>query len=59
VKPRKSNVGLDNLSRIETGEEPISIKDNMPDAHLFVIRVADDHFADIIFFLATGMAPTK
>lgn len=47
-KPRKLNVGPDHLSRIEKGEEPTNIKDNLFDAQLFIIRVTDDHFVDII-----------
>lgn len=48
VKPGRLNVGPDHLSRLETGEELTNIEDNLPDAQLFAIRVADDHFADII-----------
>eukprot|EP00253_Pinus_taeda_P027353 PITA_27353 len=44
---------------IETGEEPTSLEDNLPDAQLFAIKVADDHFADIIQFLSTGMVPVE
>ena len=58
MKPIRLNVRLDHLSRIEIGEEPTSIEDNLPDVQLFTIRVADDHFMDVIQFLATGMAPT-
>lgn len=32
VKPRRLNAGLDHLSRIETGKEPTSLEDNLPDA---------------------------
>ena len=28
--------------------------EGLPHAHLFVVRVADDHFEDIIHFLTTG-----
>ena len=32
VKPERLNARLDHLSRLETGEEPTSLEDNMPDA---------------------------
>ena len=32
VKPGRLNVGLDHLSRIESGEEPTRLEDNFPDA---------------------------
>ena len=32
VKLGRLNVGLDHLSRLETGEEPTSIECNLPDA---------------------------
>ena len=59
VKPRRLNVRPDHLSRLETGEEPTNIEDNFPNVHLFVIRIADDHFIDIIQLLTTGMAPSE
>lgn len=55
VKPRRLNVEHDHLSRLEIGEEPMSIQDNIRDAQLFAIKIADDHFGDIIHFLATGI----
>ena len=32
VKPGRLNAGLDHLSRLESGEEPTSLEDNLPDA---------------------------
>eukprot|EP00253_Pinus_taeda_P004038 PITA_04038 len=46
----------DHLSCIETGEDPTNLEEGLPDAQLFVVRVADKHFADIIHFLTTRMA---
>jgi hypothetical protein len=58
VKPGRLNAGPDHLSRIETGEEPTNLEEGLPDVQLFVVRVADNHFADIIHFLTDqGMAP--
>ena len=34
-KPGKLNVDPDHLSRIDTGEEPTGVEDDLPDAHLF------------------------
>jgi len=59
VKLGRQNIGLDHLSRLETGEEPTNIEDNLLDAQLFAIRVVDDHFVDIIQFLTTGMGPSQ
>eukprot|EP00253_Pinus_taeda_P031345 PITA_31345 len=53
------NVGLDHLSRIETGEEPTNLEEGLPDAQLFAVRVTDRHFEDIIHFLTTGIASKK
>jgi len=36
------------------GEEPTSSEQGLLDAQLFVMRVADIHFEDIIHFLTTG-----
>lgn len=33
------------------------MEEGLPNAQLFVVQVADNHFADIIHFLITGMAP--
>ena len=60
VKPSRLNVGPDHLSRIESGEEPPSLEDNLFDAQLFVIHMMDDHnpeFNTIIHFLSIGYAP--
>jgi hypothetical protein len=53
VKPRKFNLGLDNLSCILLGEDAGNLDDNLPDVHLFEIKVVDDYFADIVHFLST------
>ena len=55
VKPGRLNARPDHLSWIETGEEPNNLEEGLPDAHIFAVRVADNHFADIIHFLTTGM----
>jgi len=59
VKIRRLNVSLDHLSQLETGEDPSSIEDNWLDAQLFAIRVADDHFMDIIHYLTIGIVLAK
>lgn len=45
------------MSRIETGEEPTSLEEGLPDTQLFVVCIVDGHFEDIIHFLMTGTAP--
>lgn len=57
VKPGHLNAGLDHLSRIETGEEPTSLEEGLPDAQLFALCVADGHFEDIICFITTEISP--
>ena len=59
MKHGRLNAGPDHLSRIETGEEPTSLEEGFPDAQLFVVRVADDHFPDIIQFLTTRIASER
>ena len=59
MKPGRLNAGPNHLSRIETGEEPTNLEDNLPDAQLFSIQITDDYFRDIIEFLMTGTAPEE
>ena len=59
VKPRRLNAGPDHLLRLESREEPTSLEDNLPDAHLFSVQIAYDYFKDIIEFLTTGTTPTE
>ena len=47
-------MGPDHLSCIETGEEPTSLEEGLPNAQLFVVHIADGHFEDIIHFLTIG-----
>jgi hypothetical protein len=55
----EENKGRDHLSRLEHGEEPTSLDDTLPDAHLLAIRKVDDQFSKIVQFLSTGMAPCE
>jgi hypothetical protein len=57
VKSGRLNAGPDHLSRLELGEEPISLEDCLPDAQLFSIQIANDQLQDIIHFLTTGTMP--
>ena len=50
-------MGPNHLLRIKTREEPTSLEKGIPDAQLFAVRVADEHFEGIIRFLTTGTAP--
>ena len=59
MKPGRLNAGPDHLSRIESGEEPGNLEDNLPDAQLFYVQIADEYYADIIQFLTTGVAPDE
>ena len=57
VKPGWLNLGPDHLSRVVNGEEPTNIHDRLPNVQLFWVDIVDDHYAPIIQFLATGVAP--
>jgi hypothetical protein len=59
VKPGRMNKGPNHLSRLEHGEESTSLEDALLDAQLLSIRNIDDHFAEIVKFLSTRMAPSK
>ena len=37
VKPVRLNVGPDHLTRLESGEDPTSLDEDLPDAQLFSI----------------------
>ena len=56
MKSRQLNVGPDHLSRLESGEEPASLEDQLPETQLFSIQVIDDHFKDIVDFFTTSTA---
>ena len=57
MKPGWLNAGPDHLSRVEKGEKPTNIDDGFPYAQLFWVEVIDDHYAPIVQFLSTGVAP--
>ena len=57
IKLGRLDSGLGHLSRIESGEEPGNLDDSLPDAQMFVIKMFDDHYRDIIHLLTKGYAP--
>ena len=59
MKLGRLNAGPDHLSRIDSGEEPSNLEDNLPDAPLFSIQIIDEYYADIIHFITTGWAPVE
>ena len=56
VKLGRLNAGPNHLSRIESGEEPTNIEDELPDVQLFRVDMENDHYAPILQFLVTGVA---
>jgi hypothetical protein len=59
VKPGKLNARPDHMSRVTNGEEPTNLEDNLPDAQLFLVYIADECFADIIEYMSIGTAPKE
>lgn len=59
VKLGLLNVQPDHLSKIETGEKPNNLKEGLPDAQLFSIKVTNENFMDIIKFLSMGITPQE
>ena len=59
MKPGRLNAGPDHLSRLDSGEEPSNLEDNLPNTSLFSIQIADEYYADIIQFLTIGVAPDE
>ena len=59
VKLGRLNAGPDHLSRIDSGEEPSNLEENLPNAQLFSIQSADEYYADTIHFLTIGRAPEE
>ena len=55
----KSNVALDHLSRIETGEEPIGIDDDLPNTHIFKVEETPKELSDIVQFLQDNQPPSR
>ena len=45
------------MSRIDRGEEPIGVKDDLPDTHLIRIEVVFVDLKEIAQFLENGQAP--
>jgi len=59
VKPWKFNSGPDHLSHILSGEDAGNIDESLLDAHLFVVKMVDNYFADIGQLLSIGESPPK
>lgn len=54
VRPGKSHVSADHLSRIKIGEPPEGVNDDFPDAQLFQIAVLPQWYTSIGEYLSTG-----
>lgn len=57
VMPGQLNAGPDHLSHIEIGEEPTNLEEGLPDVQLLLVRIADNHFQYIVYFLTMGTTP--
>jgi hypothetical protein len=58
VKQGKLNEGPDHLSHILSGEDAGNLDDSLLDSQLFVFKMVDKYFTNIVQFLSTGMALT-
>ena len=57
IRLGKLNVRPDHLSRIDTGEDPTRVEDDLPDAQLFRIEFVPIEMEEIAQFLENGQAP--
>lgn len=57
VKLGKSNCGPDHLSRIDSGEDPQSIKETILDMQLFRLQHTPSYLEEISVFRKEGVAP--
>jgi hypothetical protein len=57
IRPGKKNVRPDHLSRLETGEDPTDIEDDLPDAHLFHVEATPKYLEEIKNFWKRGRHP--
>ena len=60
IKTGQLNVGPDHLSRIESGEEPTILEDNLLDTQFFAVTMIggqNKEFNVVIHFLSIGYAP--
>ena len=57
VRPGRLNVEPDHLLRINTGEKPTGVEDDLPDTHLFRIESIPVELEEIAQFLENGQAP--
>ena len=54
IKPGRCNIGLDHLSRLESGESGEAVDDQLLDANLFWVEAILEYLEDITIFLSTG-----
>ena len=54
VKRGSTHQRADHLSRITSGEEPIGVQDDLPDASLFRVELVPKWSEQVVHFLMTG-----
>ena len=59
-RPGRKHLVADYLSRLESGEPPDGISDELPDADLFVVQpsISDDWYYEMLNYLMEGIFPT-
>jgi hypothetical protein len=58
LNPGKLNAGPNHLSQILIGEYAGRLDGSLPNAHLLSIQMVDNHFAEIVQYLSTRVAPS-
>ncbi|KAJ9543915.1 hypothetical protein OSB04_023622 [Centaurea solstitialis] len=56
-KSGSENLVADHLSRLLNGEDPSTLKDELPDEHLLAIQETTPWYADIVNYLVMGTLP--
>ena len=59
VKSGKTHQRADHLSRIASGETPIGVDDDLPDAALFLVETTPKWVEPIVQLLTTGMVDDR
>jgi hypothetical protein len=57
IRPGRENLVADFLSRIPKTNDSMTVEDQFPDEHLFVVTIKTPWYADVANYLAVGKLP--